>query len=49
MVDAVGENKFNEYMDTLKKMEEREAKKGLFQAIEGDIDTRKDRGVNIGQ
>lgn len=33
-------------MDTLKKLEELEAKKGKFMTIDEDIDTREKRGIH---
>ena len=40
IVKLIGESKFNEEVETLKKLEESESKKGNFQAIDGDVDNR---------
>lgn len=40
MIDLLGESKYNEDVDILKKLLEIAVKKGLFEAKEGDVDTR---------
>ena len=40
IVESIGEAKFNEELETLKKIDEQEQKKGLFQSIQGDVDNR---------
>ena len=42
IIMLIGESKFNEEVETLKKLEESESKKGNFQAIDGDVDNRPD-------
>jgi len=45
LIELMGETKYNEDLEVLKKLEEIEVNKGSFITIEGDIDTRKERGV----
>ena len=45
LIEAMGETKYNEDLEVLKKLEELEVQKGSFITIEGDIDNRKERGV----
>lgn len=45
LIELMGETKYNEDLEVLKKLEEIEVQKGKFITIEGDIDTRKERGV----
>ena len=40
IVKLIGEKKFDEEIEILKKVEEAESKKGKFQAIQGDVDNR---------
>lgn len=40
MVEIIGEAKYNEELDVVKKIVEQESKKGVFQAKQGDIDQR---------
>ena len=40
IVKLIGEKKFEEEIEILKKVEEAESKKGKFQAIQGDVDNR---------
>ena len=45
LIELMGETKYNEDLEVLKKLEEIEVNKGSFITIEGDVDTRKERGV----
>lgn len=40
LVEVIGENKFNEELDLLKKIAEQDAKKGEFVGVQGDVDNR---------
>lgn len=40
MIALIGEDKFNEEMDIVKKLVEQEKNKGIFEALEGAVDTR---------
>jgi len=40
MIEIIGEDKYNEELDILKKLVEQDSKKGEFKAIEGAVDTR---------
>lgn len=40
IIEMIGEEKYNEEMDVLKKMKENEDAKGAFTHIEGDVDDR---------
>lgn len=40
IVNLVGLDKYNEELEVVKKLVEQEEKKGVFEAIEGDVDTR---------
>lgn len=40
-----GEEKFKEKEDIMKKLQELEVKKGMFEALDGNIDTRNSRNV----
>jgi ABC-type multidrug transport system fused ATPase/permease subunit len=40
VVAKIGQAKYDEEIEVLKKLEEAELQKGNFEAIEGDIDTR---------
>mgnify|MGYP006098272779 CR=1 FL=1 len=41
IVDMIGEEKYKEELDLLVKIVEQEEAKGIFQAVEGDVDDRK--------
>lgn len=45
LTEAYGEEKFKEKEDIMKKLQELEVKKGMFEALEGNVDTRGSRGV----
>lgn len=40
MVQMIGDSKYKEEIEVVKKIVEQESKKGSFEAIEGAIDTR---------
>ena len=43
LVDLIGEDSYKEQLEILTKMVEQENSKGVFQAIEGDVDDRKEK------
>lgn len=45
MIEILGNRKYNESLEALKKLEELDVKKGKFMTVEGDIDNREKRGV----
>lgn len=45
LIETIGEKKFKDNYQTLKKMQKYEESKGEFKAIEGDVDTREDNNV----
>lgn len=46
LVNNWGQAKYDEMLDTMGKLKEAETKKGKFEAIEGDIDSRSKRGLS---
>lgn len=40
ITELIGEEKYKEEMEVMKKLVEQEHKKGIFEAIDGNVDTR---------
>jgi len=47
IVDMIGEEKYKEELDLLIKLVEQEEAKGIFQAVEGDVDDRKRKNPSL--
>jgi len=47
IVDMIGEEKYKEELDLLIKLVEQEEAKGIFQAVEGDVDDRKHENPSL--
>lgn len=47
IVAIIGEEKYKEEIDVMKKLVEREVKKGIFESIDGDIDNRSDAKKDV--